>query len=139
MRCKLKVIQPAATSHVRGPPGFVVRLYGSALAFSLLAFLSFVPVAEANPTGGTVTNGSANIVTSGNTLDINQSSQRAVINWQSFNVAPNETTKFNQPSSSSVTLNRINNSNPSKNTGNADGKRQRGADQPERRFFRLRI
>jgi len=113
----------AGVSHSRGPPRFVAGFYGRVLMFAVLAFLSFVSAAEANPAGGTVTNGSASIVTSGNTLDINQSTQRAVINWQSFNIAPTETTKFNQPSSSSVTLNRVNNNNPSQILGtlNANG------------------
>ena len=110
-------------SDVRGPPGFATGLYGSALACSVLALLVSVSPAEANPTGGIVTNGSATITSSGSTEDINQSTQRAVINWDSFNIAPNQTTVFNQPSSSSVTLNRVNASNPSQILGalNANG------------------
>ena len=93
------------------------RILGSALALSTLALLLFAPTAEGNPAGGTVTAGSANIVTSGKTLDVDQSTQRAVIDWRSFNIAPSETTKFNQPSSSSVTLNRINDPDPSQILG----------------------
>lgn len=40
-----------------------------------------------------------------------------MIDWRSFNIAPSETTKFNQPSSSSVTLNRINDPDPSQILG----------------------
>jgi fibronectin-binding autotransporter adhesin len=39
---------------------------------------------------------------------VNQASQRAILNWNSFNISANETTRFIQPSASSVALNRIN-------------------------------
>jgi len=62
-----------------------------------------------NPTGGQVEAGSATITTpTSNTVQINQASDKAIINWQSFNIAPGEKTQFVQPSSSSIALNRIN-------------------------------
>jgi large exoprotein involved in heme utilization and adhesion len=57
--------------------------------------------AYAAPEGGVVTSGAAAIVQSGNVTDINQSTQNAAINWQSFSVKPVETVNFNQPNSSS--------------------------------------
>jgi filamentous hemagglutinin family protein len=54
-----------------------------------------------------VVQGSAGISQSGNTTNINQSSNKAIINWQGFSIAPQETVNFNQPSSSAVTLNRV--------------------------------
>ncbi len=63
--------------------------------------------AYANPDGGNVVAGSATIDQAGKTLTINQSSNKAVINWQSFNIAADEITQFNQPSSSSITLNKV--------------------------------
>ncbi|MBV8841137.1 MAG: filamentous hemagglutinin N-terminal domain-containing protein, partial [Alphaproteobacteria bacterium] len=65
------------------------------------------------PTGGNVTNGSASISQSGATLNINQSSGQAIINWQSFSVGHNNTVNFNQPGTSSATLNRVTGSTPS--------------------------
>ena len=38
---------------------------------------------------------------------VNQSSSSAVINWNTFNIRANESVRFNQPSSSSVALNRV--------------------------------
>ena len=64
--------------------------------------------ALANPTGGTVSAGQAGISQSGNTLDVNQTSNKAVIDWRGFDIAPGETTQFIQPGSSSITLNRVN-------------------------------
>jgi filamentous hemagglutinin family protein len=40
-------------------------------------------------------------------MNINQTSQRAVINWDSFNVGKNATVNFNQPNANAVTLNRV--------------------------------
>jgi filamentous hemagglutinin family protein len=79
--------------------------------------------AQALPQNGTVAGGSATISTSGNTTTINQSSSRAVIDWQSFSIASGETTNFVQPSSSSVAVNRVTGVNPSTIAGslNANG------------------
>ncbi len=63
--------------------------------------------ALAGPTGGAVVEGSASISSAGNTTNINQSTNQAIINWQGFSISAQETVNFNQPSSSSVTLNRV--------------------------------
>ena len=60
----------------------------------------------ANPTGGTVSSGSASIASSGNTLTITNSAN-AIINWQSFSIGVNEITRFLQSSGSSAVLNRV--------------------------------
>jgi filamentous hemagglutinin family protein len=76
----------------------------------------------ANPVGGTVSQGSASFNTQGSQFTI-QTSDRAVINWQSFNIGAGQTTTFVQPSSSSVVWNQINDPNPSQILGtlNANG------------------
>jgi filamentous hemagglutinin family protein len=73
---------------------------------------------QANPTGGTVTQGTATVNSSGSQLTINQTSATAFINWQSFNIGAGQTTTFVQPSSSSVTWNQINDPNASTINGN---------------------
>lgn len=74
----------------------------------LVSALLLAPVlALSGPTGGNVTSGSAAINQSGTVTSINQSSQRAAINWQGFSVKANETVNFNQPNASAVTLNRV--------------------------------
>ncbi|WP_135076102.1 filamentous hemagglutinin N-terminal domain-containing protein [Terasakiella sp. SH-1] len=65
------------------------------------------------PTGGNVVGGQATIQSSGNTMNINQTTGRAAIDWNTFNVGSNARVNFNQPSASSVTLNRVLDSNPS--------------------------
>ncbi len=73
--------------------------------------------ALANPAGATVSQGSASFASQGSQLTIH-TSDRAFINWQSFNIGQGETTTFVQPSSSSLVWNRINDANPSQILGN---------------------
>jgi filamentous hemagglutinin family protein len=89
----------------------------------LLAWAGSALCVCANPTGGTVTQGSATFSGSGTQFNINQTTPGAFINWQSFNIGAGETVNFNQPSASSVTWNQINDSNPSQILGslNANG------------------
>ena len=71
------------------------------------------PAANQLPTGGKVVAGQAGIAQSGATLNINQSSNRAAIDWATFNVGRAAQVNFNQPGTTSVTLNRVLDSNPS--------------------------
>ena len=90
----------------------------STMAVFLLACLICQFQVQANPTGGTVAQGTASFTTSGSQLTINQTSGNAFINWQSFNIGGSETVIFNQPSSSSVAWNYINDPNASSINGN---------------------
>ncbi len=66
-------------------------------------------ISYANPEGGVVAAGQAEIVThSPNTVQINQASDKAIINWQSYHVGQNEHVIYQQPGPQSITLNRIN-------------------------------
>ncbi|MFN8692892.1 MAG: filamentous hemagglutinin N-terminal domain-containing protein, partial [Holosporales bacterium] len=61
----------------------------------------------ANPEGGVVVGGAASIAAQGNTTTITQTSDRAAINWNSFDIKAGETTEFKQPNQNSVALNRV--------------------------------
>lgn len=96
----------------------------SALAWSLLAILmassvvAFADIAhDALPTGGQVVAGQAVISQSANTMNVDQTSQRAVVDWQSFNVGANAQVNFNQPNAQAVTLNRVTGSGASQIDG----------------------
>ncbi|HEY1076207.1 MAG TPA: filamentous hemagglutinin N-terminal domain-containing protein [Fontimonas sp.] len=78
------------------------------------------PVAiPANPTGGQVVGGQAQIgnPVPGGTV-INQQSNAAIINWQNFSIGDGEYVVFNQPSVSAATLNRVIGNLPSEILGN---------------------
>ncbi len=73
------------------------------------SFTLAISSAQANPQGAQVAAGTASVTSPAtNTVQINQSSDKAIINWQSFNINKNETTRFMQPGTDSITLNRIN-------------------------------
>ena len=61
---------------------------------------------KAAPTGGNVVGGSANINVNGKQTNITQSSDRAVINWNSFSVNRDESVNFSVPNNG-ATLNRV--------------------------------
>jgi filamentous hemagglutinin family protein len=66
------------------------------------------------PTGGQVSAGSASILTpNASTLQINQSSDKAILNWQSFSIGSAASVQFTQPGASSIALNRVLGSNAS--------------------------
>ena len=75
------------------------------------------------PTGGVVAAGAAAISQSGNVMNVNQTSQRAVVNWSTFDVAKGNTVNFNQPNGNASTLNRVNSASQSMINGavNANG------------------
>ncbi len=73
----------------------------------LVAQLLFAAPVFAAPQGGQVTSGSATINQEGTVTNIDQNSGKAIINWQRFGIAPNETVNFNQPNSHAVALNRV--------------------------------
>ena len=74
-----------------------------------LAAPAFAQVASNTlPTGGQVNAGSAVISTpAAGSMQIDQSTSRAVIDWQSFSIGSAASVRFNQPAASSVVLNRI--------------------------------
>ena len=96
--------------------GFSLTFYGAlAAAIVVLALIPHAPAsAQSLPTGGTVTTGAASIVQpNATTLNINQSTNQAIINWNTFSVGRGDTVNFNQPSAASSTLDRVLGSTPS--------------------------
>src|SRR5215467_6672287 len=77
------------------PPGFVLKLFAFCLSFI---------TSRANPVGPTVTKGTATFTTQGPQFTV-RTSESAFINWQSFNIGAGQTTRFIQPSASSVVFN----------------------------------
>ncbi len=84
-----------------------------AATLAVFATQAHAQAPNAHPTGGQVVAGTASIGQTSSTTTINQSTQRAAINWQSFNVGSQQSVQFNQPNASAVTLNRVNGPDPS--------------------------
>lgn len=81
------------------------------LLLAMLAGTSLSAPAQADttlPTGGAVAAGQATFDYGTQAqLHVRQTSDRAVINWESFNIGRDGLTEFHQPSSSSLTVNRV--------------------------------
>lgn len=80
---------------------------------SILLLGCLSSVATALPEGPGVRAGSVNIHTNGNTQTIQQLTDRAIINWNGFNIDVGELVHFIQPSSISAILNRVVGQDPS--------------------------
>ncbi len=86
------------------------RLKPLTLALFSMAPWNVAPVLAAD--GGQIINGQGNIQTNQQTTTINQQSNTLILNWNNFNIAPNERVQFLQPSSSSIALNRVLSNDP---------------------------
>ena len=88
---------------------FISELIAALLfALGLIAVtVLFAQTVDANPTGGSVVAGSGAISGGAGLETITQSSQNAIINWQSFSIGVGETTNFLVPNATSATLNRV--------------------------------
>ena len=68
---------------------------------------------NALPSGGQVTVGKARISQTETAMTIQQSTPKAVLTWQSFDIGAGESVVFNQPDAGSMALNRVIAANPS--------------------------
>ncbi|MBY8828902.1 MBG domain-containing protein [Hephaestia mangrovi] len=94
---------------------------------ALLASTALIPCAAAQtlPQGGQVAAGQATISNpAAGQMQIDQSSQRAIINWQSFSVGKGGRVDINQPDATSALLNRVTGNTTSEIAGqiNANGR-----------------
>ena len=62
---------------------------------------------QAMPSGGTIRSGNGSIVEQGQTMTVQQNSNRMAIDWTQFNIAKNETIRYAQPDKNAVALNRV--------------------------------
>ncbi|WP_325985658.1 GLUG motif-containing protein [Pseudomonas protegens] len=80
---------------------------GLVVAVASLLALTGLPSAFALPTGGEVVSGSADFHTQGQHMSINQQTDKLVTQWNDFNVQNGQSVTFNQPTSTSIALNRV--------------------------------
>ncbi|SVD79654.1 uncharacterized protein METZ01_LOCUS432508, partial [marine metagenome] len=77
------------------------------IAFLVYLIGGFPTLVYALPQGGTISSGAGTIDTSGSSLTVNQTTDKIIINWESFSVGNNESVIFLQPDSSSSALNNV--------------------------------
>ncbi|WP_090143255.1 YDG domain-containing protein, partial [Limnohabitans sp. DM1] len=76
-------------------------------SFALITLAWAAPANNALPTGGQVAQGAAAISQSGANMAIHQSTARAVVNWQSFDIGKDAKVNIVQPTAQAVLLNRV--------------------------------
>lgn len=91
------------------------KLYMLGVGVSMLTLIS--ASAYSNPQDPVVSAGNASFVEAGKKLDIHQTSDKAVIDWRSFDIQAGEHTEFHQPNQNSFTLNRVNSNSASQIDG----------------------
>ena len=93
------------------------------VAVALTGSLLLTPFALAEPLGGQVSAGVGSVTQSGAATTIHQASPKLSLNWKSFNIAPQETVNFVQPSAAAIAVNRIFDTNGTQILGrlNANG------------------
>ncbi|WP_454724650.1 MULTISPECIES: two-partner secretion domain-containing protein [Cupriavidus] len=90
-------------------PGTAKRVIAAAAAAAAVWGLGALAPAHALPTGQSIVYGSGNVlVYNGNqNMSINQSTDKMIVNWNTFNVGGGESVTFNQLNNTSVALNRV--------------------------------
>ncbi|MGU1798640.1 MBG domain-containing protein [Pseudomonas aeruginosa] len=91
------------TSSKAGREGRFVLAASSTLMFAIAS----INAAMAAPTGAQFNPNEIKISQQGKTTLIDQSTQRAIINWKGFDISADEAVRFNQPGVTSSTLNRV--------------------------------
>lgn len=75
------------------------------MALPALARAQTAPTAL--PTNGSVASGSVTLQQDGASLRVNQASDKAIVNWQTFNIGRDAAVQFVQPGANSAILNRV--------------------------------
>ena len=93
-----------------GTLGYIAALTAS---FALVSLAWATPATNALPTAGQVVRGAASMSQTASQMTIHQGTQRAAINWQSFDIGAAARVQVNQPNAQAVLLNRVVGQSPS--------------------------
>lgn len=110
------------------------RLF-SFFAYFLSFTLTFYPCSFALPELSEVVSGSADFHQDGSSLTVNTHSDKTIANYNSFSIGAGEAVTFNQPSASSVMLNRVIGGDPSSIFGSLNSNGQVFLVNPNGVFF----
>ncbi|MBP2551603.1 filamentous hemagglutinin family protein [Neorhizobium galegae] len=106
----------------------ITRVLSSSTALSLVLQLGFAPISQAHagslPTGASVAAGQVAVGSSGAAMTVTQSSDKAIVNWNSFSVGNGYSVNFVQPDQTSAILNRVTGTTTSTIAGSVTGNGQ---------------
>ena len=125
---KQPIKYPIILKRFQFKPDFFLRILSGGFRFFIMGIVTLLSVqmkiawtqvlpTNALPSGGHVQSGGALIDITGANMLIHQSTQRAAIDWKSFDVGRDASIHFNQPNSAASTLNRITGADPSQIMG----------------------
>jgi len=100
----------------RPAPRFRLHPLALALATSGLVTGFGAVRAQGLPSGMTVVQGQASVITAGNRMTVTNSSG-AILNWKGFSIGPQQAVRFDQPNAASKVLNRVTGNDPSRILG----------------------
>ncbi len=104
-----EIVPAAENARSHGKPSKLI----SPGVMLLAATLPAAGFATDLPGGGQITAGSGQLNYSQNALTVTQSSQKMIIDWNSFSIAPGSQVQFIQPSATAAALNRVTGSDAS--------------------------
>ncbi len=86
-----------------------MKLYAKVTSVAASLSLLWSPIAMSGdlPTGAQVTHGQVGIHVDGTQMQINQASQQAIVNWESFSIGAGYGVNVNQPSAGAAMLSRV--------------------------------
>ena len=108
-KVQLAWVAVSEATAVHGKQQSIIRITRTVTTVAMLsggAAIAAPPAPNQLPTGGQVAAGIAAIGTNGNTMTVTQTSNRAAINWNTFDIGSQAHVNFVQPSSQAVALNR---------------------------------
>ncbi len=114
MNIKVKNKKTAQKAMMRANSSPITHYASRIMSLALCALMLFSQTVWALPQGGDVVAGSSTISQPNpTTMHINQTTDKSIINWQSYSIAAGGKVQYFQPSSSSVSLNRVIGADPS--------------------------
>ena len=113
----------------------IVRAAAAAIALGGLPLSVYATDTGTLPSGAQVVAGNVQLSRQGADLTVHQDSQRAIINWDSFDIGSQASVRFEQPDSSAVSLNRVLGGSPSQVLGGLSANGQVWLVNPNGVFF----
>ncbi|MBT3394092.1 MAG: filamentous hemagglutinin N-terminal domain-containing protein, partial [Waddliaceae bacterium] len=87
------------------------------IVLTIIGALFFHTHIMAMPSVPSVESGSAGISQDGNTMTVDQQTDKAIIDWQDYSIAADESVQYTQPNTDAIALNKITGANPSEIMG----------------------
>ncbi|NOY80188.1 MAG: filamentous hemagglutinin N-terminal domain-containing protein, partial [Kiritimatiellaeota bacterium] len=110
-------IKERAMKHLKRNRRMTLPMKAACVMVSLNFMFSPLAGAGVLPTGPDVVHGAVNINSAGNVMNVNQATNKAIVNWESFSIGAGYGVNINQPSAQAAMLSRVVGADPSRILG----------------------